>query len=56
MMRARHMPFPITPERAEAWLGCMRGALAEIGLPEELQVVYTRAAVWAGASFYEHER
>ncbi len=24
MMRARHMAFPITPERAEAWLGCMK--------------------------------
>ncbi|GIP31124.1 globin [Paenibacillus sp. J2TS4] len=29
MMRARHLPFPITPERAEAWLGCMRQALEE---------------------------
>lgn len=37
MMRARHMPFPITPERAEAWLGCMRAALAETDLPAELQ-------------------
>ncbi|WP_090977813.1 globin [Paenibacillus sp. CF384] len=37
MMRARHLPFPITPERAEAWLGCMREALAETDLPAELQ-------------------
>lgn len=37
MMRARHLPFPITPERAEAWLGCMREALEEIGMPEELR-------------------
>ncbi|RAP78586.1 globin [Paenibacillus montanisoli] len=37
MMRARHMPFPITRERAEAWLGCMREALAESNLPQELQ-------------------
>src|SRR5690606_4825166 len=29
MMRARHMPFPITPARAEAWLDCMRRALEE---------------------------
>lgn len=29
MMRARHLPFPITPERADAWLGCMRQALEE---------------------------
>ncbi|MWC30118.1 globin [Paenibacillus sp. MMS18-CY102] len=37
MMRARHMPFPITPERAQAWLGCMNEALEEIGMPEELR-------------------
>ncbi|MEF2968479.1 globin [Paenibacillus sp. M1] len=32
MMRARHLPFPVTPERAEAWLGCMSEALEEIGI------------------------
>lgn len=37
MMRARHMPFPITRERADAWLECMRQALAESGLEAELQ-------------------
>ncbi|WP_188993634.1 globin domain-containing protein [Paenibacillus nasutitermitis] len=37
MMRARHMPFPITPERAEAWLSCMRGALEDNDLPAELR-------------------
>jgi len=37
MMRARHLPFPITPERAEAWLGCMAAALAETSIPEPLQ-------------------
>jgi hemoglobin len=26
-LRARHLPFPITPDRAGAWLACMRGAL-----------------------------
>jgi hemoglobin len=39
MMRARHLPFPITPERAEAWLDCMRRALAETDLPEALQEI-----------------
>lgn len=39
MMRARHLPFPITPERAEAWLDCMRRALEEIGLESELREV-----------------
>lgn len=37
MMRARHLPFPITSERAEAWLGCMKEALEEIGIDEELR-------------------
>ncbi|MHA7964568.1 globin domain-containing protein [Paenibacillus sp. CAU 1782] len=36
MMRARHMPFPITPERAEAWLSCMGEALKEVGIDSEL--------------------
>ncbi|BFH12088.1 hypothetical protein J6TS7_08720 [Paenibacillus dendritiformis] len=43
MMRARHLPFPVTPARAEAWLGCMREALTEIGLEPELrEMVMTR--------------
>lgn len=37
MMRARHMPFEITPERAEAWLSCMAAALAETAIPATLQ-------------------
>jgi hemoglobin len=39
MMRARHLPFPITPERAEAWLACMAAALAEASVPEWLQQI-----------------
>lgn len=43
MMRGRHMPFPITPERADAWLACMGTALGTLGLDEELQrAVLTR--------------
>ena len=37
MMRARHLPFPITPQRAAAWLGCMKAALSEIGMPDDLR-------------------
>ncbi|MFC4597078.1 globin [Cohnella hongkongensis] len=37
MMRARHLPFPITPERAAAWLACMAEALSETSIPEPLQ-------------------
>jgi hemoglobin len=39
MMRARHLPFPITTERADAWLRCMKRALVEIGLSDELQAI-----------------
>ncbi len=39
MMRHRHLPFPITPERAEAWLDCMRRALEETVSSEEVRTV-----------------
>ncbi|WP_028546838.1 globin [Paenibacillus taiwanensis] len=39
MMRARHMPFPITPERAEAWLNCMRQAMQDIEMDPELREI-----------------
>jgi hemoglobin len=32
MLRARHIPFEVTPKRAEAWLACMREAMDEVGL------------------------
>lgn len=32
MMRARHLPFPVTPTRAKAWLSCMKQAMDTIGL------------------------
>lgn len=37
MMRARHLPFPVTIERARAWLGCMEQALEEIGMEPDLR-------------------
>jgi len=33
-MRARHLPFEVTPRRAGAWLRCMKEAFHEIGLDE----------------------
>lgn len=39
MMRARHMPFPITKERADAWLACMKEALREAGTEESLSAL-----------------
>jgi hemoglobin len=32
MMRARHLPFSITPIRAKAWLSCMKQAMDKTGL------------------------
>ncbi|MCC2685745.1 MAG: hemoglobin [Paenibacillaceae bacterium] len=37
MMRARHLPFPITQQRAHDWLGCMSAAMEEIGLSDPLR-------------------
>nr|WP_204499329.1 globin [Aquibacillus albus] len=34
MLRRRHLPFPITPERKDAWLACMEAALDEVNIPE----------------------
>lgn len=38
MMRARHLPFEINETRAKAWLQCMKEALLEINISEDLQV------------------
>lgn len=40
MMRARHLPFEITPTRASAWLACMSEAMDEIGLVGPLRDEY----------------
>ncbi len=37
MMRARHLPFEITQQRADAWLSCMSSALAEAEIEESLR-------------------
>ena len=37
MLRARHMPFPITETRAKAWLSCMNEAMDEIRLDGRLR-------------------
>ncbi|OZU90616.1 globin [Virgibacillus indicus] len=34
MLRRRHLPFPITPERRDAWLECMAEALIEAEIEE----------------------
>ncbi|WP_416151241.1 globin [Salipaludibacillus sp. HK11] len=37
MLRARHMPFSITPKRGEAWLSCMAQALVDTRIEEPLR-------------------
>ncbi|HZH58386.1 MAG TPA: hypothetical protein VEY70_02160 [Metabacillus sp.] len=37
MLRARHLPFEITPSRAEAWISCMESAMKETGLEGEIK-------------------
>ncbi|WP_077623046.1 globin [Sediminibacillus massiliensis] len=34
MLRRRHLPFPITPSRKDAWLSCMDAALEEAAVEE----------------------
>ncbi|GLO65666.1 MULTISPECIES: globin [Oceanobacillus] len=34
MLRRRHLPFPITPTRRDAWLTCMAAALEEAEIKE----------------------
>lgn len=33
------MKFPVTEERAEAWLSCMAGALTDTGIEEPLRSI-----------------
>ncbi|KAB7705000.1 globin [Bacillus aerolatus] len=37
MLRARHLPFPVTPKRAAAWLHCMSEAMDEIELHGDIR-------------------
>jgi hemoglobin len=49
-LRQRHMGFPIGSEERDAWLLCMRGALAETvaddAAREEVDLALTRLADW----------
>lgn len=45
MMRMRHNPFPITPERAEAWLSCMEQAMDDVGLEGPFREQYFKRLV-----------
>ncbi|MDE4086169.1 globin [Planococcus maritimus] len=39
-LKARHHPFPITPDRAQAWLECMSDAMDEVGLSGQFRETF----------------
>ena len=49
MLRARHLPFEITPTRKDAWLSCMREALEEAGVEEPY-----RSAIFERLTYTAH--
>src|SRR5690606_39588280 len=51
MMRARHLPHPITPKRAAAWLECMSAAMDEVGLAGEIREFLFQRLAQAAYSF-----
>ncbi len=36
MLRARHLPFPIASAERDAWMACMKMAMADVGVPAPL--------------------
>lgn len=43
MLRARHLPFPISNDEAEQWMLCMRQAMAEVIADEALRAALDKA-------------
>ncbi|MGM0897733.1 MAG: globin [Bacillota bacterium] len=39
-LKARHHPFSITPDRAQAWLECMSEAMDEVGLSGQFRETF----------------
>ena len=39
-LKARHHPFPITPDRAQAWLECMSEAMDDVGLSGQFRETF----------------
>ncbi|MCT2535661.1 globin [Aquibacillus koreensis] len=49
MLRRRHLPFPITPSRKNAWLSCMEDALEEVAIEEPYRsAMFERLTLTAG--------
>jgi hemoglobin len=42
MLRARHLPFSIGTRERDEWLWCMKQALGEQAMPDELRVFLTQ--------------
>ena len=48
MLRARHLPFEITPKRAKAWLACMEQAMEDTGVQGQIrEFVFERLTLTA---------
>lgn len=48
MLRMRHLPFPITPSRRDAWLACMEAALEEADIEEPYRsIIFERLTMTA---------
>jgi len=49
-LRARHLPFAIGATERDQWLACMRRALADTGVPDDLAVqlmpAFSQTADW----------
>lgn len=39
MLRRRHLEFPITPARKDAWVQCMKSAIDEVEIPDPYRSV-----------------
>jgi hemoglobin len=46
-----HRPFAIGPAERDAWMGCMRRALEESGVPEEFRTVLDEAFLRLAEAF-----
>ena len=42
-LRARHLPFPIAESERDQWLACMRMAMEDVGLSEEVAAALMNA-------------
>ncbi|MFO1313876.1 MAG: group II truncated hemoglobin [Burkholderiales bacterium] len=42
-LRARHLPFPIAESERDQWLACMRLAMEDVSMPEDLAEALMKA-------------